>query len=115
LQKFPHEPTADNTVVVTIGDEEYWNGELERRVPVKRDYLAKLVQALDKLNPAVIALDFDLRGEPGRSTNYAEETEKLVAALKAAAENSHVVAAETIWLDEKNNDVLEPDVIDGSG
>jgi CHASE2 domain-containing sensor protein len=114
LQKFPHEPTADNTVVVTIGDEEYWNGELQRRVPVKRDYLAKLVQALDKLDPAVIALDFDLRGEPARSTNYAKETETLVAALKAAAENRHVVVAKTIWLDEKDNYVLEPDVIDGS-
>src|SRR5579872_5786481 len=46
-----------DTVLVLIGDEEYWRGELARRVPIKRDYIGKLVRALDEANSAIIMLD----------------------------------------------------------
>ena len=49
------------TALVLIGDDEYWGGELKRRVPIKRDYLAKLVNKLDQAQPELIVLDFILR------------------------------------------------------
>ena len=52
--KYPYDK---NTVVVLIGDKEFWGTELARRSPLNREYLARLVVALDKLDPKVIALD----------------------------------------------------------
>src|SRR5262245_32133454 len=39
----PRPPYPQRTYVVVIGDDEYWKGKLERRVPIRRDYLAELV------------------------------------------------------------------------
>ncbi len=112
LQKIlPKKAYAKDTVVILIGDEEYWKGEPAGRVPIKRDYLAKLVQALNELDPAVIALDFDLRSEPS-DREYAAETEKLARAVKVAAQQRSVVLPKTIWLDESEQYSLEPDVVD---
>jgi CHASE2 domain-containing sensor protein len=62
-QLAPHDIYPKRTAIVLIGDEEYWNGELARRVPIKRDYIAKLLEALDTADPQVIALDFDLHSQ----------------------------------------------------
>lgn len=66
MQQSPRGAFVQRMVVVLIGDEEYWKGELARRAPIKRDYLAKPVKQLDIADPALIALDFDLRSQtPG--------------------------------------------------
>jgi CHASE2 domain-containing sensor protein len=57
----PRAAVADHTVLVVIGDDEYWAGPLAARAPLKRDYLARIVRALDAANVSVIALDVDLR------------------------------------------------------
>jgi len=44
-----------------IDDNEYWNGERAGRAPLKRDYLAPIVDRLVAANVTVIALDFDAR------------------------------------------------------
>src|SRR5579864_7769502 len=62
LQRLDHHPSYDqNTVVVTIEDDEYYDGALQERIPIKRDYLARLIEKLDVAEAKVIALDFDLR------------------------------------------------------
>src|SRR5438270_461417 len=78
---------ALRVVFVSVGDDEFWKGELERRIPVKRDYLARLVTALDRVDPEVIALDYTLRSPVADGTivetpAYAKETARLNAAVE---------------------------------
>lgn len=84
------------TVVVEIDDEEYWKGPLARRVPLKRDYLARLVSALDKANPAAIAIDVQLRsptveGQPVESKDYENETQQFLETVKKVGSTRPVV------------------------
>ena len=92
---------AKNTVVVLIDDEEYWKGELARRAPLNRDYLAKLLTKLATGAPATIALDSDLRSPvPERGTQeleaYRVETENLLQTIKTISQKHDVVLATTI-------------------
>lgn len=110
-------PFIQRTVVVMIGDDDYWKGELARRVPIKRDYLAKLIRQLDTADPAVIALDFDLRSQsPDGSlithSDYAAETNEFLSAVKDVSQNRWVVLPKTIKL---TNDgyIAESDIHDG--
>src|SRR6266550_6446433 len=65
----PGEKYPSRTFLNLIDDDDYWKGKLARRVPLKRDYLACLVQALDSASPSLIALDVDLRSPiPQQST-----------------------------------------------
>ena len=90
----PREPK--HTVLVLIEDDEYWKGKPARRVPIRRDYLASVVKALDRCEASVIALDFNL-GSPTRdgslveNPEYAEETSLLVATLLEISERRPVV------------------------
>lgn len=95
LQKASAHPlrASTRTVVVLIGDEEFWNGELARRTPLKRDYLACLLLKLDEANPAVIALDIDLSV---KHPDYQKETDRLIEALKLVAHNRPVVVSQQI-------------------
>ena len=104
------------TVIVLIGDDEYWKGELARRIPTKRDYLAKLIRHLDIADPAVIALDFDLRSQsPDGSyiihADYEAETKKLLDAVKDVSRNRWIVLPKTIRLGEKGYET-ESDIYD---
>ncbi len=97
----PRHPFVQRTVVVLIGDEEYWKGELARRVPIKRDYLAKLVSALDQADPAVIALDFDLRSQTPDGTfvqykDYEGETSQLLSSITNVSKNRWIVIPKTL-------------------
>ena len=110
------QPSFRDVVVVTIDDDEYWQGDLARRVPIKRDYLARLVQELATAGPSVIALDFDLRSpDPtGKSKavtadktisiaehpEYVEETAELLRAIDKLPTNVDVVLPKTLGLDE---------------
>ena len=105
------------SVIVLVGDDEYWKGELSRRVPIKRDYLAKLVRALDSLNPAIIALDFDLRsptpnGEPRDNPDYLGETQQLLEAIRDVSHRRPVVLPKTLGSTEGTY-FPESDITDG--
>jgi CHASE2 domain-containing sensor protein len=91
---------AQRVVLVVVGDAEFWKGELDHRVPVKRDYLAKLVDVLDAANPEVLAIDFVLRspvadGSVVETPVYWQETEKLIDAIERA-KNGTIVLPETV-------------------
>ena len=105
LQWFsPRGADVQRTAMVIIGDEEYYkpDGELQRRVPLRRDYLAKLVDKAVAANAAVIALDFTLsspdpKGNPVELPQYQSETTQLVEAIKrAAGAGKKVVLTRTI-------------------
>jgi CHASE2 domain-containing sensor protein len=97
----PRAPIPANTVLVLIEDTEYWTGELAGRAPLKRSYLARLLRKLNDANPAVIAVDIDLRsplpeGEPIEHPDYAPERNEFVAALAEVAAQRPVVLSSTV-------------------
>jgi len=113
----PRKPLAERTAVVLIGDDEYWKGELGRRVPIKRRYLAKLVRELDSANPAVIALDFDLAsplpdGSLVEHSDYRPEKTELLNVIKRASMRRKIVLPRTVDLDEQQRYVLRSDIYD---
>ena len=106
------------TAIVLIGNEEYWSDELARRVPIKRTYLAKLLQRLDAADAAIIALDFDL-SSPTTSTgdvidheDYKEETRIFLETVRDISLKRTIVLPTTVALDEKGSYVLEPAIFD---
>ena len=108
---------AKNTVLVLIGDDEYWKGDLARRVPLKRDYLARLVETLAKGEPTTIALDIDLRSPiPEKGAEelepYRAETELLLKAVNEVSRSRPVVLATSIIADETGYSI-SPSVFDG--
>ncbi len=103
--------------VVLIKDDEYWKGYPAGRRPIKRDYLARWVDALDEANAQVIALDFDVRLPDPESKEipreYKQETEKLIGSILHAAKTRRVVLGKTIWFErgggfKLNNDIYTP-------
>lgn len=104
------------TRLVTVGDEEYWRGDLAGRQPVKRDFLASLLRAVDQANPAVIALDFDLSASdptaPAVHDDYRDETAVLMTAIREIARRRPVVLPRTINRDGEGY-FLEADIHDG--
>jgi len=88
------------SVLVLIGDDEYWDEELAGRVPINRGYLAKLVTAVAAESPAVIALDFNLEspsveGKPIDYDQFAPETNDLARAIREVPRTSAVVLPKT--------------------
>ncbi|HEX9544299.1 MAG TPA: CHASE2 domain-containing protein [Pyrinomonadaceae bacterium] len=99
----PRKAHPKRTVLVLIGDNEYWSGkDLQARVPLKRDYLARLVDEASSANAALIALDFDLRspspeGNPLEYPAYQKETDALLLAIqRAAASGRKIVLTKTV-------------------
>jgi hypothetical protein len=94
--------------VVLVDDSEHWGSELQGAVPIKRDYLARMVDTLSDDNARVIALDFDVRlnnpdarGAPGDYSEISADTqsgvELLVRAIaKAADKGRRIVLSKTI-------------------
>jgi CHASE2 domain-containing sensor protein len=76
-------------MLVMIGDKEFYSRELARRNPLKRDYLARLVTAIDQAEARVIALDMDFGVRNYRE--YEKETEKLRAALAGVRPQATIV------------------------
>jgi len=96
------EVNPSRTIVVAITDDDYWKGELGRRSPIKRRYLAKLVRALDHADPQVIALDFQLRsptvdGIPAvEHPDYQAETADFLAAVREVSTRRAIVLPASI-------------------
>lgn len=104
-----------NTVIVLVGDEEYWKGSYEGRRPINRDRLRELIAALDNYCPKVIALDFDFSsptpdGSIVEFQKYAEETTRFAETIKAVSTKRTVVLTKTLGFD--GNWVKESDVYD---
>jgi CHASE2 domain-containing sensor protein len=112
----PREPHPDNTTILLIDDDDYWLGKPAGRAPIKRDFLADLVNALDEANPAVIAIDFDLRspdpgGNPVEQPELQGETQKLLEAVRNVASRRRIVLPKTIvWDDAQEMFVAESDI-----
>lgn len=101
----PRQVYPRRTVLVLIGDEEYWRGELAGRVPIKRTYLAKLLRALDLADPLLIAFDFDLRsptpeGDLREHPDYHEETKEFLETVKAVSHKRPIVLPRTVKFDD---------------
>jgi len=83
----PRQSEPRYTWLVLIEDDEYW-GELSGRRPIKRDYLARIVDRLVDANAHVIALDFDMRLPNDTGTippEYLPETNALIDSIRRAA------------------------------
>lgn len=101
-----------NTILVLIGDDEYWKGPYEGRRPINRESLGQLVAALDKYDPKVIALDFDFSsptpdGSIVEFPKYMDETKKLADTIKDVSSRRSVVLARTLgfdgrWIEESD-------------
>jgi CHASE2 domain-containing sensor protein len=116
LAPFPVEPFLVRLVLVD--DQDYWKGELAGRRPIRRDYLARLLCAIDAADPAVIALDFDLRspdpsGDPPYHPVYAEETRLLLDTIRNVATRRPVVLPRTLGRDAEGQLVAESDIWSG--
>ena len=122
LTEFSPRPLEPRFVkVVLIGDAEHWGLQLQGRSPTKRDYIAKLVDALDAANARVIALDFDLRntdpsakGAPGDYAevpgDYKAETDMLMRTIARAAQRHKFVLAKTIRFGDRHDYKLGKDL-----
>jgi len=115
LEKGPRPPEPHFIKLVLIDDDEYWEGGLAGRRPIKRDYLADLVEKIAFAKANVIALDFDVRLPDPKSakipTEYEKETERLIGAIKIAAEGgTRIVLATSLSTDSQGDYILEPDI-----
>ena len=97
---------------VMVGDEEYWRGPLAGRRPIKRDYLAKLLAAVDTGKPLIIAMDFDLRlPDPERLSipeDYREESEILARAVLQIAEDREIVLPANVSFAKGGGYAMDP-------
>jgi CHASE2 domain-containing sensor protein len=103
-----------------IGNDDYWQGYLAGRRPIKRDYLAQLVDKLVSINVHVIALDFDARLPNPASfeipAQYQKETDVLIRAIKnAARQGKKIVLATPISLDGQGRYHRDSDIYQAHG
>lgn len=93
----------ESTIVVLIGDEEFWKGSYEGRKPLNKQSLAELVTALDKYQPRVIALDFDFSspvpdGSIVEFKRYECETKAFAATIKEVSKKRSVILTRTVGI-----------------
>jgi CHASE2 domain-containing sensor protein len=127
LYCLPWKPYARETALVLIDDDTYYKGEPEGRVPLKRQFLAKLVKTIAQYRPAVIAIDVDLRSEdpsgqklaPAHhgalqlpvTPDLADETADLLEAIRDTSPKCKIVLAKIMIRNE--NYETKSDVYDG--
>lgn len=114
LEWYWRPPEPGDVKVVLIRDEDYWQPGLGGRVPIRRDFLAHVVKALDDANAFVIGLDFDMRlPHPSKLWDfpeYHEESLDLARAVVAAAEHHKIVLPKTVRRVVSGRYQLEPDL-----
>jgi hypothetical protein len=100
--------------VVLIGDDEFWRGYPAGRRPIKRDYLAQLVDKLVQANAHVIALDFDFQlPDPEHAaipSDYKPEVDILIRSVINAAELGKKVILPRTLRDTDKGNYVEPDI-----
>jgi hypothetical protein len=89
------------TVLVTIGDQEYYGPELAGRRPLRRDYVGKLIEAAAAARPDLIAVDIDLRspvpdGAVSDYANYQAEDEEFLRKLCAVSKDTPIVLSKAV-------------------
>jgi CHASE2 domain-containing sensor protein len=115
-----------DTALILIGDQEFWEGPLARRLPLKRDYLAELLENLALAEPRVIAFDFDLRSPvpdgtacdhgslPHERCEYQGETQNFLEKIKEVSRKRPVILPRTMrYGDKQQCYVPEPAIFDG--
>jgi CHASE2 domain-containing sensor protein len=112
----PRAPYPKRTVVVLIGDDEFWNGPLAHRTPLNREYLASLLLKIDAANPEVIALDVDLslpspELRAAEHQAYAAETARLRGAVEKVCQNRTVVLARTVKYADAEDEKAEYEAV----
>jgi CHASE2 domain-containing sensor protein len=100
-ERQPDRPVASHVKLVLIRDDDYWRGKIPGRRPIDRNYLAEIVDVLDRAEAAVIALDFDMKlpdpSDQAVAEGYKEETDTLIRTIIRAAENRrHIVLSKDI-------------------
>jgi CHASE2 domain len=120
LMDHPRAPTPKFVVPVLIEDHEYWDGEPAGRVPLNRNYLARVVDSLVAADANVIALDFDTRLPNPESLEipkeYKEETCRLIKAIKdGAAAGKKFVLATPISFDQQKRYQRDSDIYQANG
>ena len=116
----PRPPEPNFTRIVLIEDDEYWSPSLGGRRPIRRDYLAKLIDKLASLQSQVIALDFDTRLPDPNSLaipqQYKEETDALIRAIVNAAQHGRKIVLSTpISYDKMGRYRKDTDIYQASG
>ena len=112
----PHSAThSRRTVLVLIDDKDYWRGDLARRKPLKKTYLAELLRKLDAANPAVIGVDIDLKaqtpdGFPLFHADYRDEIRYFLDAIRDVSNNRHVVLTRNISIDKNEVVSIVPSI-----
>lgn len=98
-------PLGDQqTIVVLIGDEEFWKGSYAGRTPINEKSLGDLIKALNGLKPKVIAVDFNFSsptadGSIIQNEAYKEETRAFANAVKeVTAERPVVLTKALVWV-----------------
>jgi CHASE2 domain-containing sensor protein len=106
-------PHSQSTVLVYLGDDEFWSTPLAHRLPLNRIYLAKLLARIAAANPHVIALDFAMLTGPRRRDDYSEESKQLVNVVhNLGRDTTLVVAAATHPLKGTHLFALESAILD---
>jgi CHASE2 domain-containing sensor protein len=106
-----------DTVVVLIDDQAFWKGELAGRLPLKRTFVARLVETIDEAGADVIAVDLDMRsadptGAVRSHPDYAAETPPLIKALETAATRHRVVLSRALGVNRSNEAVAQSSIYD---
>jgi CHASE2 domain-containing sensor protein len=107
--------------IILVEDDDYWrDDEQGGRRPIKRKYLAQLVEKLVKANAHVIALDFDTRLPKPDSMEipeeYREETRTLIQEIETAArKGKKIVLATPISYDAQGLYRRDSDIYQASG
>jgi CHASE2 domain len=95
----PRQPSPKFVKIALVEDQDYWLGYPSGRRPIKRDYLANIVDKLVFANVNLIALDFDTRSpNPNVAiipAEYQTETNALIASIENAAKNGKKVVLAT--------------------
>jgi CHASE2 domain-containing sensor protein len=116
----PNPPEPKFVTPVLINDDEYWLGYPAGRRPLKRDYLAQIVDKLVLANTHVIALDIDTRLPDPTSmkipADYRDETITYILAIRSAAkQGKKIVLATPISGDEQRGYQQDPDAYQAYG
>lgn len=107
------------TVLVGIGDREYYSDVLAARKPLRRDYVARLVSKLSEAAPRLIALDIDLRsprpdGPEADFAEYKAEDQALIEAICRAQLSTKIVISRAVYPDASGELLAEPSIYDGN-